>query len=68
MDNLPNKELLRVDEVADYFRVTPRTIYLWIEHGHLESEKIVGTVRIARASILKCRFIKNKNIDIQSDK
>lgn len=53
---LPNKSLFRIDEVAKYFDVTERTIYLWIQHGHLKKEKVVGTVRISRESILSCRF------------
>lgn len=55
---LPKKSLFNIYEVAEYFGVTERTIRLWIEHGHLESEKIVGSTRISRESILKCRFRK----------
>lgn len=61
---LPKKSLFRVDEVAAYFSVTDRTVRLWIEHGHLQSEMIVGSVRISRASILRCRFNKPINKDI----
>lgn len=53
---LPDKSLFRVDEAASYFRVTDGCIRLWIQHGHLKEEKIVGSVRISRESILKCRF------------
>jgi len=56
MLELPQKELLRVDEAASYFSVTERTIRLWAEHGHLEAVKIVGSIRITRESALKCRF------------
>lgn len=56
MNKLPDKELLRVDEVATYFSVTEKTIRLWIDHGHLIAEKIVGIVRIPRESVLDCRF------------
>jgi len=56
MLELPKKELLRVDEAALYFSVTDRCIRLWIEHGHLEAVKIVGSIRITRESALKCRF------------
>jgi excisionase family DNA binding protein len=56
MIELPQKELLRVDEVASYFSVTERTIYLWIQHGHLKAIKKVGTVRILRESVLECKF------------
>ncbi len=62
MTDLPNKELLRVEEVADYFSVTKKTIYLWIDHDHLKAEKIAGSVvRITRESVLKCRFPHHKD-------
>jgi len=54
-ENLPKKDLFRVDEVAAYFGVSERCIRLWIEHGHLDIEKIVGSIRITRSSILRCR-------------
>lgn len=58
MMELPKKELLRIDEVANYFSVTERTIRMWIEHGHLEAKKMPGaasgTVRITRASAAAC--------------
>ena len=54
--SLPNKSLFRIDEVANYFSVSERTIWLWIEHGHLVSEKIIGITRVPRESILHCRF------------
>jgi len=66
MTTLPAKELLRVDEVEAYFDVTERTIRLWIEHGKLTAEKIVGTVRITQESVQNCRIIikkKEKKID-----
>ncbi len=56
MTTLPAKDLFRVDEVATYFDVTERTIRLWIEHGHLTAEKIVGTIRIPREAVLNCRI------------
>lgn len=55
-DNLPQKSLFRIDEVAAYFSITERCVRLWIENGHLDSEKIVGIVRISRESILRCRL------------
>ncbi len=57
MTDLPDKKLFRVSEVAAYFDVTERTVYLWIEHGHLKTEPTPGgQKRITRASIDKCRF------------
>ena len=55
---LPDKSLFRRDEVANYFGVTVRCIDRWIQHGHLEKNKVVGTVQIPRRSILECRFRK----------
>ena len=56
MTDLPQKPLLRVDEVASYFDVTARTIYLWIDHGLLEAEKLRGVIRISRESIKNFRL------------
>lgn len=60
MDRLPEKELLRVDEVAAYFDVSTRTIYLWIDHGHLQAEKLAGSIRITLKSIQKFRLKSRK--------
>lgn len=54
MKELPQKALLRVDEVAAYFDVTDRTVRLWLEHGFFEAKKIGGVVRIYRESVLNC--------------
>ena len=56
MPKLPEKDLLRVDEVADYFGVARSTVYLWIEHGILEAEKYRGVIRIPRESVKNCRM------------
>jgi excisionase family DNA binding protein len=59
MAKLPQKELFRVGEVADYFGVTDRTVYLWIEHGHLKTEQTpAGQFRVTKESLDKCRFQK----------
>jgi excisionase family DNA binding protein len=57
MITLPDKALLRVGEVADYYGVSDRAVYLWIEHGHLEVEHTpAGQMRVTRESLDKCRF------------
>ena len=57
MMDLPKKKLFRVSEVAKYFDVTERTVYLWIEHGHLLTEQTPGGQRrVTIDSINKCRF------------
>jgi excisionase family DNA binding protein len=57
------KELLRVDEVADYFSVTTRTIYLWIDHGLLEAEKLGGVLRVPQESIDKFRLVGKERLN-----
>jgi len=53
-NDLPDKTLLRVDEVAGFFSVTERTVYRWCEEGALESTLINGKLlRIIRSSVLK---------------
>ena len=56
MTDLPEKPLWRVDEVAAYFDVARSTVYLWIDHGLLEAEKLRGVIRVTRKSILRFRL------------
>lgn len=57
MDGLPNKPTFRVSEVAWYYSVTERTVYLWIEHGHLKTIKTPrGQYRVTKESLDNCRF------------
>ena len=55
MNCLPDKELLRPDEVAVYFSVRLRTVYNWIDKGLLEVKKIGGVLRITRESAEKAQ-------------
>jgi excisionase family DNA binding protein len=50
---LPNKDLLTPREAAEYFRVKPKTIYLWVEMRKLDGKKINGVLRIPRIAVLK---------------
>ncbi len=61
--DLPTKKLLRVSEAAQYFGVHERTIRLWIEHGHLQAEKPVGTVFISRESIKNFRLMGRRVVE-----
>ena len=64
MEALPNRPTLRVSEVAAYYGVTERTVYLWIEHGHLKTEKTpAGQWRITRESFDECRFAKKEEVE-----
>lgn len=54
--NLPNKTLLRVGEVAEYFGVTTRTVYSWIEKKRLDVEWTPGKrIRVTTESVNKYR-------------
>jgi excisionase family DNA binding protein len=64
MTNLPNKELLTVEEVAEYFSISRSTVYLWIEHRILVREKYRGVIRVPRESVLACRM-KNRSEQIE---
>jgi len=55
MTTLPEKELLRPDEVAKYFSVTRKTVYRWIETGKLRAVKIARLIRIPREAILEMK-------------
>jgi excisionase family DNA binding protein len=51
--NLPDKNLFRPKEVADYLQVSIRTIYQWITEGKIEAVRIAGTtLRISREAII----------------
>ena len=54
MTTLPDKALLRPDEVAAYFRVSVSTVYRWIDCGTMKAVKIAGKcVRIPREAVDK---------------
>ncbi len=45
--DLPNKQYLTPQEVADFYRIKLRTLYSWIAEGKVEAER-VGPHRILR--------------------
>ena len=53
MTDLPDKKLLRPDEVAAFWRVSVSTIYRWIDLGIVNGEKKGGTIRVTRVSAEK---------------
>jgi excisionase family DNA binding protein len=51
---IPDKELLRADEVAEIFRVKPKTVYAWHDIGKLPGVKMGGKcLRFRRAVIIE---------------
>ena len=55
--DLPDKDLLRPDEVAKFWRVSVKTIYRWIDLGIMPGVKKGGTVRIERDEAEKCEKV-----------
>jgi excisionase family DNA binding protein len=54
MTDLPDKTLLRPDEVAAYYSVKVRTVRGWIATGKLDAVKIAGgLLRIRRDDMIK---------------
>ena len=51
--HLPNKPLLRIDEVAGYIDVSPRTVRNWIKNNQVRYIKVGGTYRIYRDSVVE---------------
>lgn len=43
--------MLTIQEVADYFRVTRKTVYNWILAGKLQVIRISGTIRVERSEV-----------------
>ena len=52
MMHLPEKALLRVDEVSKYYSVSAQSVYKWIRLGKLKSVKVGKAVRILREDAL----------------
>ena len=51
-------ELMRINEVATFFNVTERTVYLWIDHGHLKAIKTPGGgLRVLKESVDNCKLL-----------
>lgn len=57
MPELPNKALLRPDEVAVYLSISKSLIYSEISCGNLEAEKYRGAIRIPREAVLAYREV-----------
>jgi excisionase family DNA binding protein len=50
---IPNKRLFLIREVAELFRVNPRTVRNWIDTGRLTATKYVGSLRIKREDLIE---------------
>ena len=55
MTDLPDKKLLRPDEVAAFWRVSVKTVYRWVEMGIMPGVKKGGTLRVPKEDAEKGR-------------
>lgn len=46
-----NNELLTIEDVADYLKVTRRTIYDWLKHNKIPAVKLIGQWRFKKDMI-----------------
>ena len=51
--NMPERELLTIEEIADYLRVKKRTVYEWLKKGKIPAIKTVGQWRFKKTEIDK---------------
>ena len=46
-----NSGLMTIEDLADYLKVTRRTIYDWLKHNKVPALKVVGQWRFKREKI-----------------
>ena len=46
-----DRELLTIEEIADYLRVKKRTVYEWLKQGKIPAIKTVGQWRFKKKQI-----------------
>jgi excisionase family DNA binding protein len=51
--DLPQKTLLRPDEVAIFLSVSLKTVYRWYRSGLIDGTKVKRSLRIFRTSVLR---------------
>lgn len=47
------EELMTVAEVAEFFRVTPMTVYRWVGSGKIRGVRVGRTWRVPRSEVDK---------------
>lgn len=52
-DDLSEREILTVPEVAKYLRVAPKTVYVLIQRGDLPSFRVGRVLRCHRGDVLR---------------
>lgn len=49
--NMVNNNLMTIEDLADYLKVTRRTIYDWLKHNKVPALKLVGQWRFKKDKI-----------------
>jgi len=49
--NMINNNLMTIEDLADYLKVTRRTIYDWLKHNKIPALKLVGQWRFKKDKI-----------------
>ncbi|MFA6357133.1 MAG: helix-turn-helix domain-containing protein [Candidatus Omnitrophota bacterium] len=49
--NMVNSNLMTIEDLADYLKVTRRTIYDWLKHNKIPALKLVGQWRFKKDKI-----------------
>lgn len=62
MTKLPDKELLRPDEVAEYFSVSVQTVNRWCDEGKLEETRTPGGHRRILRESLKSDYFTHRQL------
>lgn len=53
MTNLPERPYVLPKEVAEYYAVSVKTVYGWIDQGKLDADRVAGrSIRIPRSSAM----------------
>jgi len=53
MTNLPERPYLLPKEIAEYYAVSVKTVYGWIDQGKLDADRVAGrSIRIPRSSAM----------------
>ncbi len=55
-----NGGLMTIEDLADYLKVTRRTIYEWLKHNKIPAVKLVGQWRFRRDKI--DAWLENKTV------
>lgn len=59
--DLPARSLVTIPEAADFFRVSPKTMYSWVDRGYIGARRFGGSLRIPVAEIIRIYSISTES-------